>query len=273
MKKNQIICLITVAICAAMGINAGKNSGGRVSTSGSPNEATCVQCHNGTPLNGGGGSLTITSNIPTSGYVAGTTYQININTVQVGASLFGLCAEVLSTSNTNIGSLVATDANFTQKLTGGNGRDCITHKVGATGTDGRVFSFNWIAPASTAAGAARFWVSTNAANSDGGTSGDKIYATSTTFQPSTVGINELDNSLVSSIFPNPAKDILTINLKSIDAAKTIQIIDLLGKKLINQNIDNERTNLNVAQLNQGVYIVQVLDAKGKVMATSRCIKE
>ncbi|MCB0516979.1 MAG: T9SS type A sorting domain-containing protein [Chitinophagales bacterium] len=68
------------------------------------------------------------------------------------------------------------------------------------------------------------------------------------------------------IFPNPAKDLLYINIPSENAAQTtLEIFDLSGK---NQNLrytyQNKQIHLDVSTLPEGVFIAKITDPQGNV---------
>lgn len=151
----------------------GSGSAGGYSGSPGDNNQTCTACHSGTPTVQTGW---ISSNIPVSGYVPGSTYQLTLNASQNGVSKFGFEFTSENSSGQKTGTFTITDANRT-KLT--NQNHSVTHKSGGTsGAGGTIsWSFNWTAPA-TSAGQVRFYAAVNATNSNGNTSGDQIIKTS-----------------------------------------------------------------------------------------------
>jgi hypothetical protein len=74
-----------------------------------------------------------------------------------------------------------------------------------------------------------------------------------------------------SVYPNPASDILNINL---DAAAgsiaTYQLMDVTGRLLLNGNAENNAFSLNVDGVNPGLYFVNITLKDGSV-ATKRVI--
>jgi len=72
--------------------------------------------------------------------------------------------------------------------------------------------------------------------------------------------------LAISIYPNPAKDFISVVGKSI---KEIQIINQLGQVVYKEiatgtNLRNDATIINIKNLNKGLYVVQITTAKGEV---------
>jgi hypothetical protein len=69
-------------------------------------------------------------------------------------------------------------------------------------------------------------------------------------------INNINNEKDYSLFPNPAKDQLTIN----GAVKTsYTITDMMGKAVISGNIDTQHNTVPVASLASGVYVIALTE--------------
>jgi hypothetical protein len=64
-----------------------------------------------------------------------------------------------------------------------------------------------------------------------------------------------------SIYPNPAKDFVTVECKG---AKEIQIIDHLGRIIYKQNSITEHQTINTKQFAKGLYIVKVITHNGEI---------
>lgn len=72
------------------------------------------------------------------------------------------------------------------------------------------------------------------------------------------------------IYPNPVRDLLTVNLES-DLERMIQILDVTGKVLLAEKSYNKQTILDVSALPAGMYSVVVTGKDG--VATSRFIRQ
>ncbi|WP_237421190.1 T9SS-dependent choice-of-anchor J family protein [Flavobacterium sp. Sd200] len=66
-----------------------------------------------------------------------------------------------------------------------------------------------------------------------------------------------DNSVKSSynIYPNPVTDVLTVNGKNLASDAVVQIYDLTGRQILNQQLNN--STVNVSALPGGVYILKI----------------
>ena len=70
-----------------------------------------------------------------------------------------------------------------------------------------------------------------------------------------------------SLYPNPAQEVL--NISSSNSITKIEVYDLLGKKVAS---NDNASNVNVADLGKGAYIVKVVQENGSVIA-KQFIKE
>ena len=84
----------------------------------------------------------------------------------------------------------------------------------------------------------------------------------------TLGIsNHQTNSI--TIYPNPVKDILTIDNKSNNEITSFKLYDILGRHLITQKGNIEQ--IDVSHLNSGVLFIEIETEKGKT--TKKIIKQ
>ena len=169
--KTKIYIVIAAIVFAGSLISATLNSGGSPGgKSNSPLDGNnCSECHSGTVTQA---DNWITTNIPVSGYIPGNSYTITASGNHSGAVKFGfeLTSEDISAKS---GTFVITNATETQ-LT--NGDASVTHTAsGNTASGGaKTWNFDWTAPVA-GTGDITFYGAFNAANGDGGTSGDVIY--------------------------------------------------------------------------------------------------
>ncbi|QMU30141.1 T9SS type A sorting domain-containing protein [Adhaeribacter radiodurans] len=82
----------------------------------------------------------------------------------------------------------------------------------------------------------------------------------------------------AKMYPNPVTSILTIDLKNssekvISKNDVIQIYDVKGNKVISKPSTPNNMRLNVNQLKNGIYIIQIENSQGKVVYKARFIKE
>lgn len=85
-------------------------------------------------------------------------------------------------------------------------------------------------------------------------------------QPSymATAISEVENPIYDlSIYPNPANNVITILNNGNSFANNTQLflIDVLGRKLIEQQLNNKQTLIDLQQLTAGTYFI-VIDENG-----------
>ncbi len=97
------------------------------------------------------------------------------------------------------------------------------------------------------------------------------------YRSGAVGINEVQNYISSSsVFPNPAVDIVTINIELTENKKIdVKLFNSLGQQMeVNETSDGfqglNTIQLNVATLPVGIYFAQVL-IEGNIAVTKRFI--
>jgi hypothetical protein len=83
-----------------------------------------------------------------------------------------------------------------------------------------------------------------------------------------VGINEVSQSNLFTVYPNPTNSTLTINTKAIYSS--IQIVNTLGQLVFTKE---KSTLLNVSSLPSGIYFIQLVDNKGSVIVKEKFVKE
>lgn len=92
----------------------------------------------------------------------------------------------------------------------------------------------------------------------------------------TIGLNEYLNSKNNfSFFPNPASNELTIefnNKADFTKPKQVNIIDVLGREVKTVFIETKKQKINLQELNNGVYYLQLQSNNG-IKITKKLVKE
>jgi Secretion system C-terminal sorting domain len=237
MKKTitlgSIILLVVLLIVQTTGNDAhSNNSGAPAGRTGSPADgATCngSNCHAG--LTTPSATQIISSNVPSTGYLAGQTYTITATCAQTGINKYGFQISPQSLNGTLLGQLVVTNATTT-KIVGGK---YITHTAsGTAGMGTKTWTFNWVAPAA-GTGDVTFYGAFNFANSSSTASGDIIRSNTLIISEdsTTSGIAPVDGDQLSTIlYPNPILNDATLRV-SLTAQEnvTVKILSLNGQLL------------------------------------------
>jgi len=81
--------------------------------------------------------------------------------------------------------------------------------------------------------------------------------------PCTVGINEQDQPISVSVYPNPATDFLTVNSK--DQVQDFRVYNLLGAEVLTgrfSNMKNASNQVDISTLPSGVYVLELVSETG-----------
>lgn len=81
-----------------------------------------------------------------------------------------------------------------------------------------------------------------------------------------LNIEEKTGKLQLTLFPNPTADVLQVNLENENSENTTyQVFDLTGKSVLLGNLLQGNSNINIAPLSNGIYLIQ-LKNRNKVYA-------
>jgi hypothetical protein len=74
-------------------------------------------------------------------------------------------------------------------------------------------------------------------------------------------VNPILENLIT-IYPNPVKDIVNINIKNNSTIKTIELYDIQGRLLQTQLVNNISSELNLSSRANGIYFIKINTDKG-----------
>ncbi|MBA3971489.1 MAG: T9SS type A sorting domain-containing protein [Bacteroidetes bacterium] len=264
--KKTVVCAVMITVAMILISNPaptaqGNVAGAPIGKTGSPGDASnCTGCHAGTASAGG----SITSDVPASGYIPGTTYTITASITVSGLSRFGFEVSPQSATGLQKGSLVVTNSTET-KLVGSTAK-YITHKTaGTSGVGFKTWSFNWTAPVS-GSGNAIMYGAFMASNANGTNTGDQVFLSNLLIQEDlTASIASYASEIGMVIYPNPAQEKLYV--KTIDAYEnigTLEIIDISGRiiKTINYEKLSQGKSIDITDLPGGVYVLRIHSDNG-----------
>jgi len=248
MKKNYyFLTILAIPVILVLMAYSSGSPGGK--TGSLMDENTCTSCHDDFPLNSADGW--ITSNIPATGYSPGQTYTITLTGTHIGVEKFGFEVTSESSDPQKVGTWIITDVTQTQ-LT--NSNKAVTHTSSGNTPSGnsKTWTVDWIAPTS-GTGEVLFSAAFNAANGNGNTSGDVIYKSHMGVSQSTVGLNNITETVIK-MYPNPATDYIIIeNAKDAE----MKLYDMIGRLITSNTISEIDENINISNFDAGVYFVVV----------------
>lgn len=247
MKKHYIFKFILFLIPVSAFTLLSFSSGNPSALSGSPGDggANCTQCHTGAAASNS--NITITTNIPDTGYAFNTEYDVTItNSAGNNRNGFNLTAEKDS-DNSKVGTFIST-SNDTQAAASDSR---IIHT--SSGNSQSSWSFKWRSPSSEQ-GKITFYGASVSGNGSG-SSGDLVFFGKSESSPS-LSISEAKR-LDFDMFPNPASESVTIQLPSEESKATVQFYDYIGKLALTKTVTEVNNTVDVNNLSTGIYILKV----------------
>lgn len=249
-KLSLFSILLGLGVCA---LTTAKDNGiaGRTGGAG---ESSCSSCHGSAAA---GGLVVMTSDIPAAGYTPGTTYHMTATVTYSGRSCFGIDVIGVNSSNSSVGTITITDATYT-KLLSSAGRSNLVHKAVKTTGD---FSFDWTAPAAGTGNVTFYFAGLVGNNNGTDDSGDYTYTGNQVYAENVGGTSGIETiQATASVFPNPATTQLAVK-SNIQASAVISVLDINGRLMQQLPVENAANfDLNIAELNAGVYFVHVQGA-------------
>ena len=248
MKKNKLLFvalpILLIALISAT-LNSGGSPGGKT---GSPLDGNnCSQCHACTPINM---ENLITTDIPETGYIPGTTYTLSFGAANPAAQKMGF--EFTAENNENkAGTFIITNSTVT-KLT--NGDNAVTHN-GVANSNAYSWTFDWTAPVA-GTGTVTFYGAANTVNGDGLTSGDQVFLSSLIVSENNSSGIKKDQEPELSIFSDYKNGL--IKICSDKPFQAIKIFDMNGKLLIsNTSLNRSEMSINTQMLKKGLYVIEI----------------
>jgi len=98
----------------------------------------------------------------------------------------------------------------------------------------------------------------------------EIFDASISYESLITGIEEI-HSYDLLLYPNPAKEELTVKVSCLTKNLNISIINLIGQELLRQPIDSYSTLINITNFTPGVYYIKLTD--GKITKVKKITRE
>lgn len=83
-----------------------------------------------------------------------------------------------------------------------------------------------------------------------------MYGVITVVPEGTLGVSNVDSNNFS-VSPNPAKNKFTLDLETLTNDSTIEVYDVLGKKVLHRKINALSSTFDVSSWNSGLYIIKM----------------
>ena len=89
----------------------------------------------------------------------------------------------------------------------------------------------------------------------------------------TVGLSPAPMQVEAKVFPNPANDILSIQLAEYADAPgyAVNLFNILGSSIVKEFIQDEITTIDISSLPVGIYTLTITDDMDQTVATKKVI--
>ena len=91
--------------------------------------------------------------------------------------------------------------------------------------------------------------------------GTQILSKSTCVKANINNLVKTVTNILSDIYPNPVRESLTITTKESLSGALVTIYDIFGNELLNKDINNSKTIINVDKLTSGIYFLRLTNDK------------
>ncbi len=132
-------------------------------------------------------------------------------------------------------------------------------------SDTNIFEAIWIAPDSMV-GPISFYAAGNGVNRNGSSSGDGGGADKVTIQPSNTTRNTEQDIEPLMVYPNPSKGIINFTRVCLD----VTVHNSAGQIL--QKIESTTSSVNLGDLPNGIYLLQIKDRKNQWIYSKKVLK-
>ena len=250
------------------------NSGGRATifsegNTGAPGDdsKTCASCHGGGDF---GAEIEIKmfddSGAEVTEYLGGETYTVQARvTTSSTPGGYGLqMVGLIDDGNTDTESFANPSANA--QIVSAMGRTYLEQQ-GLSSSE--TFTTDWTAPAN-GSGSVSFYAAGHASNANGSTSGDDPAQGSSTFQELAVSTST-DLGLNINVYPNPVDNFATVSWNQ-QKNVVITLYDLTGQVMVQNNILDAQTTIDMSNLNAGVYFLSIIDKKSNAKTVEKIVK-
>jgi Zn-dependent metalloprotease len=82
---------------------------------------------------------------------------------------------------------------------------------------------------------------------------------------------ESNNSYKINIYPNPASDILNVDIKSLEEVESISIISISGIEILKVNISDSHNEIDISNISSGIYFINIINSNKSIINSSKVV--
>ncbi len=200
-------------------------------------------------------------------YTPGAKYKITLTGTNSSYSRWGFQVSATNSSNAMAGVFSNNPDSTLISTTGG--LKVVEHNNAILRPNGMSVSFDWTAPAA-GTGNVKLSAAVNAVNYNQNSAGDAFNTIQITLSEASTSVANT-SIIAASIYPNPASNTLQIQSPLTEQQYVIQIFDVRGQLLLQQNMSAHEKQVNISTLGAGTYMLKV--SAGNSTGISTFIKQ
>ncbi len=97
------------------------------------------------------------------------------------------------------------------------------------------------------------------------TDANGCYDTATAVISVAAGITPVSNTLAFSVYPNPSKGQLILQLNQIGNGTSVKVENVLGQTMLNKVVTDLQTQLDLSSFSSGVYLVEIVQGERRMV--------
>lgn len=261
----SLFCLLFIGQVASY------SSGPPPGNTGAPGNNTCASagCHNTFGLNSGPGILSVSTDIPQSGFLPGETYSITVSMKESSRTIFGFQSLLFGeAAQSGVGTIQLTDTERTRTITASGNTYAEQSKTGSAAVDSAIWSFDWLAP-DKGTGDVTIYTAAMAANGNGNKQGDRVYTSALLISENpTASLVELSEVAEAQLYPNPVQDQLSIRVTLSEPTPMRWQIHALDGRLVSSGETSTQSGswnkvFDLSSLANGLYLLEIRTNSGR----------
>lgn len=167
---------------------------------------------------------------------------------------------VITTAGTITATLTTLPGDYDLKLLNSAGAQVAISQNGSTTSE----TINYTAAAGT------YYAQVFGYN--GANSAATCYTLKVQLGTATRGMTESSKAPIVSIYPNPVRNELKINMGSYSEPVTLMVTDVFGRRMLNKTFSGG-SNISTAKFAAGVYLFTIADKNGNIIKQDKIVKE
>jgi sugar lactone lactonase YvrE len=88
---------------------------------------------------------------------------------------------------------------------------------------------------------------------------------------STTGMEQISNGITATVYPNPVIGNLTVQIEGANGKVDMILFNMLGQQVLQEYSNEKNTNISVANLSPGIYILKIATLDGNMLTQKICI--